>query len=87
MKQLSASHLALFALSALAWAAPQVNAQSQAPQSSRGTLLRFDFETATWPRVAAEAVGTIDVAGSTQPSRGLRSSAALSSGPLTIRNA
>jgi hypothetical protein len=52
-----------------------------------GTLLQTNFETgAGWGKVAPTAVGTIDLAGSTQPSRGLHSNALISSGPLSIKN-
>ena len=61
-------------------------AQTQPALKTFGTLLSFDFEAKSWPQLTTEAVGTIDVAGSTQPSQGLRAMKTLSSGPLTIAN-
>ena len=59
---------------------------SQAPTPG-GTLLSFDFHSKSWPGAITAPVGTVDVAGSSQPSAGLRAVKALSSGPLSIRNA
>lgn len=52
-----------------------------------GTLLRTTFEDgAAWSGTKATTVGTIDIAGSRQPSLGLSSSSLISSGPLALRN-
>ena len=52
-----------------------------------GTLAQTDFETGKgWAKIAPEAVGTIDVVGSKQPSLGLRAAGTISSGPLALRN-
>ncbi|BCM88951.1 hypothetical protein IAD21_00793 [Abditibacteriota bacterium] len=51
-----------------------------------GTLLSYDFESRSWPVATIGAVGTIDIAGSTQLSRGVASSGIISSGPLAIAN-
>lgn len=52
-----------------------------------GSLLQEDFDSGnTWPGIAPEAVGTIDEAGSKEPSRGLRSNATIASGPLAVKS-
>lgn len=52
-----------------------------------GTLIQNDFDSGpAWAGLKASAVGTIDVAGSTQPSQGLVSSSLISSGPLSFNN-
>ncbi len=54
---------------------------------SVGTLFQTDFESGNgWPNFQPSAVGTIDIAGSTQPSRALKSNGAISSGPLALKN-
>ncbi len=91
--------LSLLSLTALASScAAQVLEPRTAPPAvpptallGAGTLLQTDFETSGWGKNAPVAVGTIDVANSTQPSRGLRSDelrsdGLLSSGLLPIRN-
>ncbi|BCM88325.1 hypothetical protein IAD21_00156 [Abditibacteriota bacterium] len=64
------------------------SAQSQVALPLRpGTLIQTDFENGTsWKSSAPTAVGTIDVAGSTQPSLGLASETVISSGPLALHN-
>ena len=53
----------------------------------RGTLFQTDFETGSgWSPTKPTAVGTVDIAGSTTPSKGLSSSSMLSSGPLALGN-
>lgn len=86
MKLFTILRFTSLALATLALTAIYVCAQNKVPASSGGTLLSFDFAAKTWPRTTAEAVGTIDVAGSTLRSRGVRSSALISSGPLGIQN-
>lgn len=52
-----------------------------------GTLFQTNFESGMgWPDCPPVAVGTIDSAGSTQTSQGLRSSTLISSGPLALQN-
>jgi hypothetical protein len=64
----------------------QANSVSTVPLHL-GTLVQTDFENgAGWGKIAPTAVGTIDLAGSTQPSRGLRFNGLISSGPLSIKN-
>lgn len=81
------SRILKLSLSALGLAA---SCFAQAPAAGAplrpGTLLQTDFEAKSWPGLSTEAVGTIDVAGSTQPSLGLRAAKMISSGPLPIRN-
>ncbi|HEX8236953.1 MAG TPA: right-handed parallel beta-helix repeat-containing protein [Abditibacteriaceae bacterium] len=82
--------IALFSLLTTACAATFCQAQnSRVPTAPLhgGTLLQADFESRNgWLGITPAVVGTIDIAGSTQPSRGLRSNALISSGPLAIRN-
>jgi hypothetical protein len=85
------SHFRVLSLFSVAAAASTCSAQGLAAGAATplrvGTLLQADFETASgWAKAAPVAVGTIDVAGSTQPSNGLRSSTSISSGPLAVRN-
>ncbi len=52
-----------------------------------GSLLQEDFDSGNiWPGIASEAVGTIDEAGSKEPSLGLRANATISSGPLAVKS-
>ena len=53
---------------------------------SVGTLLQTDFENGGWADLQPAAVGTIDVAGSRQPSQALASATEIASGPLPIAN-
>ncbi len=63
------------------------NAQILAAPLRAGTLLQFNFDDANrWNNLAISPVGTIDFAGSTTPSGGLRSPGILSSGPLSLKN-
>ena len=63
-------------------------AAAPATKPSFGTLFQTDFETGNgWLNLKTSAVGTIDVAGSTQMSQGLASSSAIASGPLALQNA
>ncbi|MDQ3814959.1 MAG: right-handed parallel beta-helix repeat-containing protein [Armatimonadota bacterium] len=83
MKLITFSCLASLALATFVLTGSSGYSQTPTPA---GTLLSFDFETKVWPDLTAAAVGTIDVAGSAQPSAGLRG-AKIVSGPLPIRNA
>lgn len=52
-----------------------------------GTLFQTDFENgAVWSGNKPTNVGTIDIAGSTKPSLGLRSTTRISSGPVALKN-
>lgn len=80
-------HLPLLGLLALATVTSSCVAQNSAPIAlSQGTLFQADFETgAGWLAVRPTAIGTIDVAGSTQPSQGLIAKSILS-GPCALEN-
>jgi len=81
--------LCLLALLSGAAIATSCNAQAQSAKTPLrfGTLIQTDFESgAKWSGLAPSAVGTIDIAGSTQPSLGLASTSAISSGPLAVAN-
>ena len=60
-------------------------APATATKPSFGTLLQTDFENGGWAELQPAAVGTINVAGSTQASQAL-AGATLASGPLPISN-
>ena len=83
------SSFKLLGLLAFASATHSCVAQTSAPAPvatpSRGTLIQNDFENAGWADLQPTAVGTIDVAGSTQAS-GALAGATISSGPLPTSN-
>ncbi len=83
MKPLSLLRSAARALAIAVLTCVAVCVPVQAAQSY-GTLLSYDFDSKSWTGAALEAVGTIDVAGSAQPSLALRSSSLITSGPQAV---
>ncbi len=77
--------LALLTLFAIAYNGQ--NSRAIAAPLQFGTLLQANFENGLgWSGNKPANVGTLNIAGSTQPSRGLRSSRLISSGPIVIKN-
>ena len=76
----------LVSVSATTSCVAQTSASAPVATPSRGTLIQTDFETGGWAELKPTAVGTIDVAGSTQAS-GALAGATLTSGPLAVSNA
>ncbi len=77
-----------FGLLILASATTSCVAQTSAPKAkpSVSTLFQTDFENGNgWAALKPSAVGTIDVAGSSQPSQALAANS-ISSGPLALKN-
>ena len=77
--------LALLTLFAVAYNGQ--NARATAAPLQFGTLIQANFENGLgWSGNKPANIGTRNIAGSTQPSRGLSSKNALASGPLPIKN-
>ncbi|BCM88935.1 hypothetical protein IAD21_00777 [Abditibacteriota bacterium] len=78
----------LFACGVLATSCAAQNGRPAVTEPLRlGTLVQSDFENGIgWPKSPTSSVGTIDMAGSIQPSLGLKSGAMIASGPLPVQN-